>query len=61
MQLDEYELELLRESLKERILMFEVIINGNTQRGNHDKAYSYTVKKNDLEKLLQRIDNVGLL
>lgn len=41
--------------------MFDVIINGNTQRGNHDKAYSYTVKKNDLEKLLKRIENVGFL
>lgn len=61
MNFDENELELLRESLKERIIMFDVIINGSTQRGNHDKAYSYTVKKNDLEKLLQRIENVGLL
>lgn len=61
MNFDEYELELLRESLKERIIMFDVIINGSTQRGNHDKAYSYTVKKNDLEKLLKRIENVGLL
>lgn len=61
MNFDENELELLRESLKERIIMFDVIINGSTQRGNHDKAYSYTVKKNDLEKLLKRIENVGLL
>lgn len=61
MNFDENELELLRESLKERIIMFDVIINGSTRRGNHDKAYSYTVKKNDLEKLLKRIENVGLL
>lgn len=61
MNFDENELELLRESLKERIIMFDVIIIGSTQRGNHDKAYSYTVKKNDLEKLLKRIENVGLL
>lgn len=58
---DEYELELLRETLAAQISIYEVIIRGNTQRGNHDKAYSYTVKKNDLEKLLQRIENVGLL
>lgn len=61
MQLDEYELSLLSESLKARISIFETIIKGNTKRGNHDKAYSYTVKKNDLEKLLKRIENVGLL
>lgn len=61
MNLDEYELELLRESLEARISLFETIIKGNTQRGNHDKAYSYTVKKNDLEKLLKRIENAGLL
>lgn len=61
MNFDENELELLRESLKERIIMFDVIINGSTQRGNHDKAYFYTVKKNDLEKLLKRIENAGLL
>lgn len=58
---DEYELELLRETLAARISLFETIIRGNTQRGNHDKAYSYTVKKNDLEKLLKRIENAGLL
>lgn len=52
---DENELELLRETLKARISLFEIIIRGNTERGNHDKAYSYTVKKNYLEKLLERI------
>lgn len=61
MNLDIHELELLRETLAERISLFEIIIRGNTQRGNHDKAYSYTVKKNDLEKLLQRIEKEGLL
>lgn len=45
MQLNEYELSLLCETLKARISIFETIIKGNTQRGNHDKAYSYTVKK----------------
>ena len=61
MQLDEFELNLLRETLESRISLFETIIKGNTERGNHDKAYSYTVKKNDLEKLLKRIENAGLL
>lgn len=61
MNFDEYELTLLRETLESRISLFETIIKGNTERGNHDKAYSYTVKKNDLEKLLKRIENAGLL
>lgn len=61
MNFDQNELELLRESLAERIVMFDVIIKWNTKHGNHDKAYSYTIKKNDLEKLLQRIENAGLL
>lgn len=61
MNFDEYELKLLRETLAARISLFEIVINGNTQRGNHDKAYSYTVKKNELEKLLERIENAGLL